>query len=242
MLHGASATRALHFMPTTKSQKSFASWGGAGEKKNHSPAVSVITLPICRPQCNMRRPDRLLQSAGVESLNKRSTTNVLQLMFLFTRLAGETYSNRLTCWRNTHKYLQVVYWQTWCVCVCVGCCRHHILCSAPPPPPPPPPPLPPPPPHPPPPPPLCPSPPHLHLHPSFTSLLLQADVRKVVKTRWRSPSSLVLVKVPPPPGWLTDWLTDWFTDWLHPHSTHSLSALFTQLSQISSPFLHDPLT
>lgn len=141
MLHGASATRALHFIPTTKSQKSFASWG-AGEKKNHSPDVSVITLPICRPPCNVRRPDRLLLSADVESLNhKRVTVNV---------------PFHLVSWWNVFKQVDVLTQhtevsagclpQTWgvcvsadsvCVCVCVGCCcGHHILCSAPPPPPP----------------------------------------------------------------------------------------------------------
>lgn len=66
-------------------------------------------------------------------------------MFLFTQLAGETYSNRLTCWRNTQKYLQDVYHKREvCVCLQILCvCRlllsssHPLLCTPPSPPPPP---------------------------------------------------------------------------------------------------------
>lgn len=138
MLHGASATRALHFIPTTKSQKSFASWG-AGEKKNHSPDVSVIILPICRPPCNVRCPDRLLLSADVESLNhKRVTVNV---------------PFHSVSWWNVFKQVDVLTQhtevsagclpQTWGVCVsadsvCVSVVVVVITSSALHPPPPPP--------------------------------------------------------------------------------------------------------
>ncbi len=42
---------------------------------------------------------------------------------------------------------------------------------------------------------------------------LQADVRKVVRTRWRSPRSLLLVKMPPLPD--SETLNDWMIYWLH---------------------------
>lgn len=151
-------------------------------------------------------------------------------MFLFTRLAGETYSNRLTCWRNTQKYLQDVYHKREvCVCLQILCvCRlllsssHPLLCTPPSSPPlsltsPPPPPS------------------LLHLPPS-PGRRQESGENKMTIPKLFGPSKGAS------PAWLTDWPTDWLIYWLHPHSTHSLFALFTQLSRISSPFLHDPLT
>lgn len=195
MLHGASATRALHFIPTTKSQKSFASWG-AGEKKNQSPDVSVITLPICRPPCNVRCPDRLLLSADVESLNhKRVTVNV---------------PFHSVSWWNVFKQVDVLTQhtevsagclpQTWGVCVsadsvCVLVVVVVITSSA----------L-----HPPSSPPLSltsppPPPSLLHLPPS-PGRRQESGENKMTIPKLFGPSKGAS------PAWLTDWPTDWLTD------------------------------
>lgn len=130
-------------------------------------------------------------------------------MFLFTRLAGETYSNRLTCWRNTQKYLQDVYHkrevcvclQIQCVCVCVLVVVVVITSSALHPPllpplsltsPPPPPSL-------------------LHLPPS-PGRRQESGENKMTIPKLFGPSK----------GASPAWLTDWLTDLLTAPSLHSL--------------------
>lgn len=131
-------------------------------------------------------------------------------MFLFTQLAGETYSNRLTCWRNTQKYLQDVYHKREvCVCLQIQCvCRllllssHPLLCTPPllPPlsltSPPPPPSL-------------------LHLPPS-PGRRQESGENKMTIPKLFGPSKGAS------PAWLTDWLTDRLTDLLTAPSLHSL--------------------